>query len=104
MNAIVCDAIRTHRLLQFIYDGYARLLEPHLYGINTQDHEILSGYLVGGWSATEIEPGWRNYLVRDMYDLQALAESFEGPRSGFNPASARYRQVFCRLEEAPRQA
>jgi hypothetical protein len=104
MNAIVCDAIRARRLLRFIYEGYERLLEPHLYGINTQNHEMLSGYLVGGWSATETEPGWRNYLVREMYDLQALAESFAGPRAGFNPGSERFRQVFCRLEEEPQQA
>jgi hypothetical protein len=104
VNAIVCNAIRARRLLRFIYEGYERLLEPHLYGINTQNHEMLSGYLVGGWSATEAEPGWRSFLVRDMYDLQALAESFEGPRAGFDPSSERFRQVFCRLEEQPQQA
>ena len=104
MNAIVCDAIHARRLLRFIYEGYERLLEPHLYGINTQNHEMLSGYLVGGWSATETEPGWRNYLVHDMYDLHALAESFEGPRSGFNPESVRFRQVYCRLDEERQRA
>ena len=104
MNAIVCDAIRARRLVRFIHEGYERLLEPHLYGIDTQNHEMLSGYLVGGWSATETEPGWRTYLVRDMYDLQAVAESFSGPRAGFNPAGARFHQVFCRLDEEPQRA
>lgn len=104
MNTLVCDAIRSRRLLRFIYEGYERVLEPHAYGINTQNHEMLSGYLVGGWSATETEPGWRNYLVRDMYDLQALVESFEGPRAGFNPVNERFHQVYCRLEAQPQQA
>ena len=102
MNTLVCDAIRSRRLLRFIYEGYERVLEPHVYGINTQNHEMLSGWLVGGWSATETAPGWRNYIVRDMYDLQALAEDFQGPRVGFNPESERFRQVFCVLEAEPR--
>jgi len=100
MHAIICDAIRGRRLLRFVYEGYERIVEPHLHGINSANHEMLSAYLVGGWSATETEPGWRDYLVREMHDVQALAESFAGPREGFNPESAQVRQVFCRLEDA----
>ena len=100
MHAIICDAIRGRRLLRFVYEGYERIVEPHLHGINSANHEMLSAYLVGGWSATETEPGWRNYLVREMHDVQALAESFAGPREGYNPESAQVRQVFCRLEDA----
>ena len=97
MHAIICDAIRGRRLLRFVYEGYERIVEPHLYGINTANHEMLSGYLIAGWSASEGAPGWRNYLVREMHDVQALAEPFEGPREGYNPQSAQVRQVFCSL-------
>lgn len=100
MHAIICDAIRGRRLLRFVYEGYERIVEPHLHGINSANHEMLSAYLVGGWSATETEPGWRNYLVREMHDVQALAEPFEGSRPGFNPDSAQVRQVFCRIEQS----
>ena len=30
MNALVCDAIRSRRLLRFIYEGYERIVEPHV--------------------------------------------------------------------------
>ena len=98
MHAIICDAIRAKRLLRFIYEGYERIVEPHLHGINGANHEILSGWLVGGWSESRPEPGWRNYLVRDMHDVHALADRFEGPRPRYNPFDPHVRQVFCRLE------
>jgi hypothetical protein len=100
MDQRICDAIRHRTRLRFIYEGYERIVEPHLYGINTASHEALSAWLVGGWSTSEPEPGWRNYLVREMHDLQVLSAAFDGPRPGFNPADDSFRQVYCRLEEA----
>ena len=102
MNTLICDAIRARRLIRFVYDGYERVTEPHIYGISTADREVLSAYLVGGWSASEGAPGWRKYLVRDMHDIHVLAESFAGPREGYNPEDRQVRQIFCRLETAAR--
>jgi len=98
MNTQVCDAVRARRLLRFVYEGYERIVEPHVYGINTQSHEMLSAYIVSGWSASRPESGWRNYLVREMHDVQVLAEPFDGPRGGYNPADDSFRQIFCRVE------
>jgi hypothetical protein len=98
MNAHLCDAIRAHRLLRFVYDGYERVVEPHVYGINTANHEMLSCWLVGGWSRSEAAPGWRNYLVRDMADVHVLADGFAGPRAGYDPDDDAFRQRFCRVE------
>jgi hypothetical protein len=104
MNTLICDAIRARRVIRFIYDGYERVAEPHLYGISTADHEVLSAYLIGGWSASEGAPGWRKYRVRDMHDIHALAEPFAGPRPGYNPQDRQMRQVFCGLEGVSRSA
>jgi hypothetical protein len=104
MNTLICDAIRARRLIRFVYDGYERIAEPHAYGISTANHEVVSAYLVGGWSASEGAPGWRKYLVRDMHDIHALAETFAAPRPGYNPDDRQMGQVFCRLEAASRPA
>jgi hypothetical protein len=98
MNILICDAIRTRSILRFVYDGYERLVEPHLYAINSADHEALSAWLVAGWSKSEPEAGWRTYLVREMVDVQVLAEKFTGTRPGYVPNDSRMRQLFCRLE------
>jgi hypothetical protein len=102
MNTLICDAIRARRLVRFVYDGYERVVEPHLYGVSSANHEVLSGYLIGGWSASEGAPGWRKYLVQQMHDIHALAESFDKPREGYNPQDRQIRQVFCRLEPGAR--
>lgn len=97
MNVIVCDAIRARRLLRFVYDGYERVVEPHAYGVNTAGHEAVSAWLVGGWSASAPEPGWRTFLVDGMRDVAALAERFDGPRAGYDPDDPRLVRVHCRL-------
>ena len=94
MNRLICDAIGARRLLRFVYEGYERIVEPHLYGINAASHEALSAWIVEGWSQSSPEAGWRNYLVTDMQDVQVLAEPFPGPRRGFNPADRRFAQVY----------
>lgn len=98
MHTIICDAIRAKRLIRFIYEGYERVVEPHIHGINSANHEMLSGWLVGGWSGSKAEPGWRNYLVKDMHDVHALADGFDRPRARYNAFDTQMRQVFCRIE------
>ncbi|HEX6058039.1 MAG TPA: hypothetical protein VFZ11_03390 [Gemmatimonadaceae bacterium] len=100
MNSIICDAIRAKRRLRFVYDGYERIVEPHVYGINTANHEALRGWLVAGWSESEAAPGWRTYLEREMRDVHALAQAFDGPRDGYVADDRQMRQVHCRLEAA----
>ena len=100
MNSIICDAIRARRLIRFVYEGYERIVEPHIHGINSANHEMLSGWLVGGWSGSKPEPGWRNYLIKDMHDVHALADGFEQPRARYNAFDKQMRQVFCRVEPA----
>ena len=99
MNVVICDAIRARRLLRFVYDGYERVVEPHLYGINTAGNEALSAYLVRGWSASDTAPGWRTYLVKEMRDTAALAEPFGGTREGYNPEDSRMTQIYCRADD-----
>ena len=100
MNVVICDAIRARRLLRFVYDGYERIVEPHLYGVNSAGHEALSGWLVSGWSKSEPEPGWRMYLVSEMHDVAATAESFSGARPGYNSGDSRMERIFCQLDGA----
>lgn len=100
MNVIICDAIRARRLLRFFYDGYERIVEPHVYGVNTAGHEAVRAWLVRGWSKSDSEPGWRMFLVSQMQDVAAMAEAFEGPRGGFNPDDTQMEKIYCRIEPA----
>lgn len=98
MNITICDAIRARRQLRFVYDGYERIVEPHVYGVNTAGHEAVSGWLVGGWSASEASPGWRMFLVDQMRDVAALATPSDAPREAYDRDDPHFVRIYCRLD------
>ena len=99
---LICDAIASRRLLMFAYGDAVRVVEPHLFGVNSAGHESLSAWLRAGHSRSDPEGWWRTYLLDGMRDVQILDETFAGPRAGFNPDDERMTSIACRLEgDAP---
>lgn len=97
MKDIICEAIKTKKLLQFRYDNRIRVVEPHLLGRNSAGHDALSAYLVRGYTESDSRPFWRLYLVLEMKGLSVLDESFAEPRKGYNPKDKRMVRIYCRL-------
>jgi hypothetical protein len=100
MRLLICEAIKRRRLLMFGYGDFVRVVEPHMFGVNSAGHEMLSAWLRPGHSRSDPEGGWRNYLTSEIANLQMLDETFAGPREGFNPADPRMREVICVLDTA----
>lgn len=98
MNPLICEAVRARRLLIFGYGNTVRVVEPHLYGVNTAGHEALSAWLRPGHSRVDPAGGWRMYLAGELRNVQALPEVFEGPREGYNPDDPHFVEVYCRVE------
>jgi hypothetical protein len=92
---LICDAIKKKRLLMFGYGDFVRVVEPHLFGVNSAGHEMLTAWLRAGYSRSDPEGGWRNYLSTEIDALQMLDETFEGARDGFNAGDPRMRDVYC---------
>ena len=97
MNGIICEAIEKKRLLQFSYDDLTRIVEPHLFGRKTSGNNVLSAYLVGGYTESDNAPYWRNYVVEEMEFVVMLDETFAGARKGFNPNDISMETIYCRL-------
>jgi hypothetical protein len=97
VNLLLCEAIRRRRLLMFEYGDRMRVVEPHLYGVNTAGREALSAWLRPGHSRADPDGGWRMYLVEGMHAVQLLPDAFDAPREGFNPDDPHLPEVFCRL-------
>lgn len=97
MDELICRAIAARKLLMFGYGDQVRVVEPHLYGINSAGHEALRAWLRPGLSRAEPEGGWRMYLVPEMRAPQILDEQFAGPRPGYNPNDRHMQRVLCRL-------
>ena len=66
VRELICEAIRSKRLLRFSYGNHTRVVEPHLFGRDSADHDVLSAYLVRGYSESRQKPYWRFYLLSDV--------------------------------------
>jgi hypothetical protein len=97
MDLRICNAIAERQLLMFAYQGVVRVVEPHLYGLTTAQHEALSAWMRAGWSRVDPDGGWRMFRLDGVEDLQALPERFDAPRPDFNPEDPHFSEIFCRL-------
>src|SRR6266480_4021336 len=95
---LICGAIRCKKLLQFSYGNRTRVVEPHILGRDSAGHDILSAYLVRGYSESRKQPSWRFYLLSDVTLPAMLDETFSGPRKSYNPKDPRMLKIYCRLE------
>ncbi len=93
----ICNAIAARRLLAFSYEGFERIVEPHLCGNNTAGHDALLAWFVRGHSESGAGAGWRTYLLTEMRNLRALEETFASVRPGYDPTDGTTRRVYCRL-------
>jgi predicted DNA-binding transcriptional regulator YafY len=97
VDATLCEAIRTRHVVQFLYDGHLRVVEPHMVVANELHHYALSGWFVSGYSH-ETQPGWREYLLSGIANLQITDATLPGPRPGYNASGGRkFPRVHCRL-------
>lgn len=92
---ILCEAIRTRRLVSFLYDGMVRVVEPYLVGELSTGNIALSAWHVSGFSKSRNIPDWRLYTLDKIGVVSVLEESFDGPRPGYNRNDSRMERVFC---------
>jgi hypothetical protein len=97
MKNQICEAIKDKRLLQFQYDNFVRVVEPHILGRNASGNDVLSAYLVRGYTESDRKPYWRRYLLSEIRNLTVLDEEFPGPRKGYNPRDKTMEYIYCRL-------
>jgi hypothetical protein len=93
----IASAIENRHLLAFEYDGRPRVVEPHVYGVNSKGHEALSAYQVWGGSASGEAIGWKMFRVEHMRHIGELPATFCGPRQDYNPHDPSFASVHARL-------
>jgi hypothetical protein len=70
-------AINERRKVKFIYQGKDRIVDPHIFGINSRNEEVILGWQTDG-SSSKIRdlPNWRMFITRKIYDFQITNNSF----------------------------
>ena len=96
-RSLIDDAIVGMRRLSFIYQGYTRVVEPHLFGIDCTGHFALSCYQVRGGSHSGLSSGWKHCRLDGIEVPHLLDERFSGPRPDYNAWDTHFVRVFCRI-------
>jgi hypothetical protein len=89
-------AILDHRVVEFVYQGYRRTVEPYLLGLHEAGEPILLGYQTAGASQSGDIPGWRAFITTAIGEVDITSASFSGPRSDFNPYGHSMLEIFAR--------
>ena len=100
LEPLICEAIRSRKLMMYEYGGLIRVVEPHLLGAGDAGDPLLSGWLRPGYSRSDPQGGWRTWRVDRIGSAQILDQQFAGPRAGYNPADPRLARVVCALSAA----
>ena len=64
MQDIIADAIENRWVIQFIYEGQLRIVEPFVLGLHKDTGNlVLRSYRVGGYSKSKKSPPWRLFKI-----------------------------------------
>ncbi|WP_026075966.1 hypothetical protein [Noviherbaspirillum massiliense] len=96
MNETLCRAIQEKRVLELRYHGYSRIVEPHVYGRNKKEEEMLRCYQLAGGSDSGERAGWKMLKVDDTF-LVHLTETQFLPRPDYQPEDKVIVDVFARI-------
>ena len=78
-TSIVRNAIANKDIIEFTYQGYLRIAEPHIYGIHNGKRQLLV-YQIGGGSSSGRIPDWRRMDLNGISGFKLTGEKFAGSR------------------------
>ena len=99
MNAatVIAAAIHERQRLSFSYDGHARIVEPHTFGVDKRGREILCGYQTAGASMSGKPVGWKFFLIAKIAGLRLTEERFAMPRPEYQHNDGAFLKIVAQL-------
>lgn len=89
---MISNAISAREVIQFRYKFQMREAEPHLLGYDKNGELTLSA-----WQTNGLKPGFRDFRVAKLSELQATGRHFERARKGYNPNDSTMSRIIARL-------
>lgn len=99
VESIIEDAIENMIIITFSYNGYARRVEPHHYGISGGVMQ-LHGYQVSNGSKSGQLHGWKNFMLDNICILSIDDNSTFSERSDYNPSNSNYSNIISSVRNA----
>ncbi len=97
MNSLICKAMAEMKLLEFYYDDYYRIVEPHTYGLSGNENEMLVAYQIKGGSKEGSLPGWRQFDLDKIERINILNETFRELRPDYVKGDKKIKTIYCEL-------
>lgn len=72
----ICSAIASRHLVELLYNGQLRLIEPYSHGFSSDGREMLVGFQRAGGSDSGQVEGWKAMAVRRIERLVVLDVTF----------------------------
>jgi|SRR5581483_1768339 len=96
LDTLIRAAINQKRLVELVYGGKRRIVEPHDYGIQKGKVKLLA-YQVAG-SSTGHRPNWRSLEVKSISELRLLDRTLAGGRPSPSGKHHKWDQLFARVK------
>lgn len=96
MNEDIVEAIENKKLIEFLYDGESRIVEPHCYGVTTKGNDAIRAFQVDGYSSSG-KMGWKLYDLSKVDDLNISGKTFYSPRPGYKKGDRGMDDIYCEL-------
>lgn len=97
MRDTIIQAIEHQNRLRVVYDGGARLVEPHAVGVSSAGNEVFRGYQVEGESTSGEHTAWKLFRLDRIEALEVLDETFLSARDGYTQGDSAMVQIFREL-------
>ncbi len=97
MKNLITKAIENKKLLEFKYQGFYRVVEPHTFGVFSNGNELLIAFQIDGESKSRRPPFWSNFQVTEIEDLFIMDDSFLEQRDGYKRGDKRFKAIFSQL-------
>lgn len=89
----ICEAIRNRCIVTFNYEGSTRMVEPHLFGVDSSGNETLNGWQLSGGNGV----GFRDFYAFRISNLSITDLHFGVPRPGYDLSDQTIARVICCL-------
>lgn len=83
LNTVLCEAIKSRRLLEITYRGGLRLVEPYSHGFSRERREVLVAFQRTGESDSGHVQGWKAFHVDEMGEVVILDVPFMVNQAGY---------------------
>lgn len=97
MKNIIIKAIENKKLLEFNYQGFYRVVEPHTFGEFNNGNELLIAFQVDGESSSRKPPFWSSFKIIEIEDICIMERSFLKPREGYKRGDKRFKVIISEL-------